>query len=307
MMNRQQFDITNDGREHKIIEHIRRNQGCTKANITRELQGIISKKTIYKIVEQKINDKIIEAKKEKQNSRDVKMYIKEENPAVFVPLQLEEIERAFHKLLTKSERKWQELQECIAKEWKTSKFDVYVGSLIGADSLLYFGPAMILKLLIDSIVLHTTTTWASKDGDNSNLNKLFTEVFKKLGSLNIRYIDYLNYIRYKDIANSQFDNEALIHALSSVQLMYMSRRLYEEIGIQEEIADMLNSLWEFNKDIQDFIFPEMKLYKWNSKYDISNWKNLLEVYEKNMNQTAFNYYFGKNGNRSIQNRWKKEM
>ena len=68
-----------------------------------------------------------------------------------------------------------------------------------------------------------------------------------------------------------------------------------------------DSLWEFNKDIQDIIFPEIKLYKWNSRYGISNLKNLLEVYENNMNQTAFNYYFGKNGDRSIQNRWKKEM
>ena len=297
-MNRQQFDITNDRREHLIVEHILRNQGCTKANITKEFQGVISKKTIYKIVDQMIKDKIIEAKKEKQNSRDVKLYIKEENPAVYVPIQFEEIEMAFHKLLDKSERKWQELQQSISNEWKTLKFDVYLGSLIGADSILYFGPTMILKILIDSIAMHTTITWTSRDGDNSNLNKLFTEVFKKLGSLNIRYIDYLNYTRYTDVEEVQFDSAALICTLSSVQLMYVSRRLYEEIGIQKEIAEMLNSLWEFNKDIQDFIFPEIKLYKWNSRYSIRNWKDLLEVYENNMDQTAFNYYFGKNSDRS---------
>src|SRR5918995_3220973 len=291
-MNRQQFNITNERREYEITKYIRINQGCTKANITRGLQGIISKKTIYKIVDEMIKNKIIEDKKEKQNSRDIKLFVKDDNPAVLVPLQLEEIEIAFDNLLSKSEKRQQEIQESIDEEWKTFKFYMYIKSLIGAESLVYFGPAMILRIVIDSITLHSTIRWIGKYGDKSNLNKLFTEVFKKLASLNIRYIDYLNNIHYCQIGKAQFNNAALNRALSPLQLMYMSRRLYKEIGIREEIERMLDLLWEFNNDIQNFVFPEVELYKWDFKYGVDSWKKLLEIYENNPNQTTYNHYLG---------------
>jgi hypothetical protein len=34
----------------------------------------------------------IEEKREKENSRDIRLYVREDNPAVYVPLQLEAIE-----------------------------------------------------------------------------------------------------------------------------------------------------------------------------------------------------------------------
>jgi hypothetical protein len=72
----------------------------------------------------------------------------------------------------------------------------------------------------------------------------------------------------------------------------MSRRLYKEIGIREEIERMLDLLWEFNNDIQNFVFPEVELYKWDFKYGVDSWKKLLEIYENNPNQTTYNHYLG---------------
>jgi hypothetical protein len=91
----EQFNITNPRREYKIINYIRSNQGCTKADITRELEGIISKKTIDKLVGQMIKERIIDFKKERENSRNIKLFVEEDNPSVYVPLQLEEIETTF--------------------------------------------------------------------------------------------------------------------------------------------------------------------------------------------------------------------
>jgi hypothetical protein len=87
----------------------------------------------------------------------------------------------------------------------------------------------------------------------------------------------LNNIHYYQVEKAQFKNAALNRTLSPLQLMYMSRRLYNEIGIQEEIERMLDLLWEFNKDIQNFVFPEVELYKWDFKYGIDSWKKLLEM------------------------------
>ena len=54
---------------------------------------------------------------------------------------------------------------------------------------------------------------------------------------------------------------------------------------------MLDLLRKFNEDIPQFLFPEIELYKWDFKYNgDDNWRKLLEIYENNPNQTAYNYY-----------------
>lgn len=74
-------------------------QGSTKAAIARGLRGIISKKTIGRLVNGMIKNKIVESKKENENARDHKLYLKEDNQLVYVILQLDEFEKTFENLL----------------------------------------------------------------------------------------------------------------------------------------------------------------------------------------------------------------
>jgi hypothetical protein len=57
---------------------------------------------------------------------------------------------------------------------------------------------------------------------------------------------------------------------------------------------MYDLLWEFNKDILKFLLPEIELYKLDFKYEIDDWRKLLEIYENNPDQTIYNYYARKN-------------
>jgi hypothetical protein len=66
--------------------------------------------------------------------------------------------------------------------------------------------------------------------------------------------------------------------------------VYKAISMEKEIEEIFDSLWEFSEDIRLFLFPEIKLYKWDSKYNIRSWRNLLEIYENNPDQNAQNYY-----------------
>jgi hypothetical protein len=47
--------------------------------------------------------------------------------------------------------------------------------------------------------------------------------------------------------------------------------------MEKEIDKMLDLLWEFSEDIHIFLFPEIKLYKWDSKYNIRSWRNLRDL------------------------------
>jgi len=44
------------------------------------------------------------------------------------------------------------------------------------------------------------------------------------------------------------------------------------------------------RDILKFLFPEIELYKCDIKDNVdNNWRKILEIYEHNPNQTAYNY------------------
>jgi hypothetical protein len=295
LMNRQQFIITDEGRDHKILKYIISNQGCTRADITRELERDVSKKTIDKYVKKMITEGKIEEKREKENSRDIRLYAREDNPAVYVPLQLEEIEKIFRKLLYKSEKCWQDLKKWQDEVW-TKKLttqsiaDLVIESL-GVKSWVDFVPTMILRIITDSITIHSTTIWKSKFRDRDTLNKLFAFVFLKLASLNSDYVKFLTNIRHNHSEKVMVDSAAANRILSPLQLMYASRKIYTGISMKKEVEEMLDLLWKFNEDIQKFLFPEIELYKWDFKYNgDDNWRKLLEIYENNPNQTTYNYY-----------------
>ena len=160
LMNRQQSIITDEGQDIKILKYIRSNLGCTRADITRGLEGTVSKKTIDKHVKKMITEGKIEEKREKENSRDIRLYVREDNPAVYVPLQLEGIEKIFRELLDKSEKSWQDLKkwrdEVWTKKLTQSIIDSFIESL-GVKSWVDFVPTMILRIITDSITIHSTT------------------------------------------------------------------------------------------------------------------------------------------------------
>jgi hypothetical protein len=292
LMNRQQFDITDERRDYEILKYIRSNLGCTRADITRELERTVSKKTIDKCVKKMITEGKIEEKREKENSRDIRLYVGEDNPAVYVPLQLEEIEKIFTDLLYKSEKFWQGLKKWQDEVWKKKleklTADLFIESLVGPKSLVYFVPTNVLRIITESITIHSTTIWLFRD--RSTLNKLFAYVYSKLASLHSDYVKYLNQIRYGNCERVMIDSAAVNRILSPLQLTYASRKIYTEIGMKKEVEEMLDLLWKFNQDIQKFLFPEIELYKWDFKYNVDNWRKILEIYENNPNQTACNYY-----------------
>jgi hypothetical protein len=160
-------------------------------------------------------------------------------------------------------------------------------------SALYFGPAIALRLLKESITTQSATRWINKFSNISHSNRLYSYASQELSLLNFRYVEFLNKIKHPNIEEAQLKAEALSHVLSPLQSLYIVKKLYEEVGIHSAINDMLDSLWEFSKDIENSIFTERQFYKWNLNYHVDDWRTLIEIYEKNPNQTAYNYFFGK--------------
>jgi hypothetical protein len=192
-------------------------------------------------------------------------------------------EQAFRNLLNKSEKYLQRMDK--QKLAPDLLFEYATGYYI----TMYLWPAFILRIITDSLLQHSTTIWITKYRDKNTLNQLFTIVFMKLLSLNSDYAKYLKNIRRGDIERAQVKEAAFTRNLSPLQLMYASRKVYKQIDMENQIDEMLDLLWKFDKDIRKFLFPEIEFYKWDSKYNVHDWRNLLEIFENNPDQTAHNF------------------
>jgi hypothetical protein len=114
----------------------------------------------------------------------------------------------------------------------------------------------------------------------------------KLASLNSDYVKYLKSIHHSHPERVQFDNAVINRVYLPLQLMHISRNVYKAIGMEKEIEEMFDLLWKFSDDIRIFLFPEIKIYKWDSKYNVSGWRNLLEICKNNPDENAQNYSLG---------------
>jgi hypothetical protein len=127
--------MDNQERRKILIDFILHNQGCTKADIEKALP--ISRKTIFRLIDELKEDEIVEEIQEKPNSREHKLFVKKDNPLIRVTSELEQFEKAYLQLLIKlKESTNKEDFSAIAAElyikkmkpslWSVSEFERYL-------------------------------------------------------------------------------------------------------------------------------------------------------------------------------------
>jgi predicted transcriptional regulator len=271
-----------------VIQFISTNQGCTAEQLVDGVDKELSRVTVYKTLRYLLDKGLVQDRA--TNRRDHKFFVDINNPLFSIPQQLEEIEAMFKELLDKSKTAWRNIDKRRFNATATN-IDLFFALTKGVKSWVYFAPAVILRLITDTITIYSTTIWINKFRDKDTFNRLLTNVFMKLASLNGSYVEYLNEIQHSRPERVKFDDAVITRNSSPLQLMYASRRIYKEIDMEKQIDKMLDLLWKFNEDIRILLFPEIKLYKWDTKYNVNNWRNILEIYENNPNQTIHNLLF----------------
>jgi ribosomal protein L17 len=178
-------------RHKKITDHISSHLGCLTEDLCKAMEEHMARSTFFKDLAKLKEDKIV--REEHTNKRDHKLFVDSDNPLIFIPNQLEEIEKTFKTLLDKSKPHWEDISEQRLNALKESNIDLIRELFFkGTKSLVYFVPTMILQMITDSITIHARTIWLNKIADKDIINKLFANVFMKLASLNSDYVDYLN-------------------------------------------------------------------------------------------------------------------
>jgi hypothetical protein len=272
---------TAEHRKIMIIKYLRENQGSTKSDITRGLKGIIAKTTIGKLVDEMIESQIIETKKEKENARDHKLYLKENNPLVYVTLQLDEFVYAFEKLLYY-------IIENI-KYVRTNKFpDKSNEELQAMDDANFYSLIQCINVLdrISTLYLiYATTEWPKKIVDKEDLRSLFSLAFDKLASLRLHVSNTLK--KTFSESNSQMGNLPILREAYATDLLELSVERFNAANLQKESEPLISSLWNIHKDIMWYAFPEPRLYKWNFSYE-EGYGKFMELCRQNPKQRKDN-------------------
>jgi hypothetical protein len=154
----------------------------------------------------------------------------------------------------------------------------------------YYAPTLILRMIVYSVTEHVMVRWINVIRDKDTLNQLISNAFSRLAFLNRCYIDYLDNNKLPSLEAMPLQNAVAGKGFSLLMSMYACRKIAIEMGLEKQTEEIFDLLWEFNKGILKFLFPEIELYKWDFKYDTDDWRRLLEIYENNPHQTLYNYY-----------------
>jgi hypothetical protein len=58
-------------------------------------------------------------------------------------------------------------------------------------------------------------------------------------------------------------------------------------GMENEINDVLDSMWNINNDFKQLAYPEPGLYRWKFDYGVDGWKKLIELQKQNLDKTYY--------------------
>ena len=260
------------------MQYLGGHQGSTKSDIARGLRGIVSKKTIDKLVNEMIEDGIIEMKKEKRNARNIKLYLKEDNLLVSVNLQLDEFVNAFESLFFY-------IIENI-KNIRTNKFpdksDKELSAMDDANFYSLLQCINILDRVSNAYTAYAVIVWPKRMQDEEDLKMLFSLVFNKLASLRLYVSKTLQTFSY-----SQFGNLPSLRETYATDLLEQSAKRFNNANLQKESEPLISSIWNIYKGIEWWAFPEPRLYKWNFSIDEGH-NRFLELCKQNPKQRSDN-------------------
>lgn len=281
-MSEQQAETKPEQRRYAITRYIREHPGCTKAHITRELDGTASKKTIDKYVGEMIKNNEIEVKKKKRNSRNHRLYLKEDNLLVSIPLQLEEFESAFISFFSKI------IQNII--QLRTNQFRFQNGEYKSKmDDANFYSVLQCISILDKISYLYmaiSTIDWPNKMQDEDDLRKLFSITFNKLANLRL-YVSK-TFLHYLPKEYSQLGNMPTLREAYATTMLEESVERFNKASLKKESEPLLSSIWKIYKDIEWWAFPEPRFYKWNFSYN-EGYEKFIDLCNKNPTQRRDNY------------------
>ena len=271
--------MDNQERRKVLINFILRNQGCTKADIEKSKDAIpISRKTIFKLIDELEEDGIVNEIMEKPNSREHKLFVIKDNLTVRVTSELEELFERYLKYddkVSKVER-ISKLRTELTHELASRKSQSNIVDRNTENEITSFrdevklvlkkldnsgnvfssiGPILIFKILMYAYSCRSTLIWPQIIKDKQTLSKLYSIVYTKIAEIQLHLTEFLRHFdkvfggiedAMRRFAIQQYFSSQDMKDFISVWFTYC-----ELIHATKEIQDILESLIRITKEIEE--------------------------------------------------------
>jgi hypothetical protein len=258
-------------RKRKIIDVVESHEGYSPEQCFKELASEMARSTFFGHLAELKNDKIITV--QHANKRDQKLFLNKTNIFISTQDKLEEFDKAFTLLIDKIETKIfsSALAEPVSVLTK-KPIDPSETLSNKQASRLTWTRLNIFFRMIDSILLQSLIVWPKKIKDKETLKKLQVSVFLKIIDMILKYSE-----KHKDadLWKIRQEHEIFKRLRGSVSLLEF-QAIYEEVGMKQEIDDVIHSLWNIDKDIRHLAYKEKEMWGLDLKEN-DDWRKLLTL------------------------------
>ncbi|MGH9980615.1 MAG: hypothetical protein ACRD6U_03560 [Nitrososphaeraceae archaeon] len=273
-------DINDRSRRGVIINYLRNNPGCSKEELVRGVQNIVSKKTVIKILKELEKEEQIIIEKEKPNSRRYNLYLCSENILIVLDKQISDINQDFRKLLEKIEIVMPELT--LLPFTNKKNVDTNFRMIVFYEQL----PLFILKYLMQCLLLKSIIVWPKFIHKEEVRNKLNSLAFSEISKI---VSDYSNYYNNKLTKNNIHQvnykpniPDELVKLENNILYFAFFLLICKKKGIAKEFENLVDKIWLINSDVQMYLHPEAIRYNLSYEYGKDDWRKYLKLYKQHI-------------------------
>ena len=257
------MNLSNE-KQQKVFEYIKNNEGCSKQDVVRGMNGKPSRITVLNILRDLEQNKMIDAIK-KSNGQLYNLYINKNNLIASLEIDLGNFENTYFLLLQKAKDKFQEKRRIVAKKTTT-------GSGTDNEFKLLICMFSIYEDMVKTYLMYTFLIWPEKtNNDSETLNKLYTIFFSRLTKMQLKLLDALP-------TNSfvlPVTKNIILRSLELPKHIESILHYSKEYNLAKDAADTIDAVWNISFDL--FYRGYHDHFEQYNLDEVKDWRELLKL------------------------------
>jgi hypothetical protein len=267
--------LDEEKRRKIIVDFISGHLGCNAEYVKKGVEDYIGRVKVSNIIKDLKEENIVIGKKRKPNSRDIQLYINNDNLLVSVPKELEEFEKAFFTLLAKAKSEYEKRYFSIIS--RSYPFIDYQSEFVMIMPLIT-QPLQIFHEMVNVYNAYSILLWPKKIQDKDTLKELYTVVFTKIANMQVRTVEILRSLYPSEqaqvniiILNAKFLDNA--YATKNITEYHET---FSKFEMQKEVESVLDSMSKINPKYKQNAYYEPMIYGWDFG-EREYWRRLMKL------------------------------
>lgn len=254
-------------RENGVLKYIEVHPNCTKQEVVDHFKGELSRTPVYKIIKTLVNEGRIRDKPDSKNRQTSRLIVDNTSLLNTVLKELDQIKNHFIALSQK-----------VLRVVEESRSDP--GFLLDGYIELAAKPYFILDAIMESYTVRSTLVWPHLLPDEEILRRLIAIVFVRITDILLHHMPQI-YSEDAQFFRTKYVQRKLQGTISMKVFFDFSKKF--ELG--EVMNPVLDDLWNINKDIQEYAYPEILKLSWRGfKRGKDGWRKHMELAGKHTDQ-----------------------